>query len=207
MSTTSEGNFGPTTIKATGIALIVLTSLVVVVRFVGSVRRFKDLKAEDYFLIVGYIFFLELSIVYIYIAPVIFRLAALSAGEIPLYPTVMQDSVQLQIVFFVTTSSLWICLWMIKFSLLSMYKRLLVGKQYLIAWWAIVVSCILVWRPGPLCVLQTNKHSSSFSSAAFYPPGFPVPVSMPGLRRVHVIQRATIEPLGSVYTTHTRWIF
>lgn len=207
MSATSEGNFGPMTIKATGIALIVLTSLVVVVRFAGSVRRFKDLKAEDYLLIVGYLFFLELSILYIYITPAIFRLAALAAGEIPLYPTVMQDSVQLQIVFFVTTSSLWICLWMIKFSLLSMYKRLLVGKQYLVAWWAIMVSCILVWWPGPLCVLQTNQHSFSSLSAVLYPPGSPAPVSMPGLQRAHVIQRAIIAPPGSVYITHMRWIF
>jgi hypothetical protein len=143
MGATSEG-FGPGTIKATGIALIVLTSLVVLVRFIGSVRRPKELKAEDYLLVIGYIFFLELSILYIYIAPVIFRLAALSAGTIAPYPTVMDDSVKLQIVFFVTTSSLWICLWMVKFSLLSMYKRLLVGKQYLLAWWAIVILCILV---------------------------------------------------------------
>lgn len=144
MGVSSQGSFGPKIIQRTGIALIVLTSLVVVARFAGSLRRPKDLKAEDYLLIVGYIFFLELGILYIYIAPVIFRLAALQAGTIPLYATVPQDSVRLQIVFFVTTSSLWICLWMIKFSLLSMYKRLLVGKAYLIAWWAIMGFTTLV---------------------------------------------------------------
>ncbi|KAJ5747720.1 uncharacterized protein N7511_009416 [Penicillium nucicola] len=143
MAASSAGNFGPQTIKGTGIALIVLTSLVVGTRFAGAIRRPKDLKAEDYLLILAYLFFLELAILYIYIAPAIFRLAALKAGTITVYPTVLEDSVHLQIVFFVTTSSLWLCLWMIKFSLLSMYKRLLVGRPYIIAWWVILVFCVL----------------------------------------------------------------
>ncbi|KAJ5951321.1 uncharacterized protein N7479_009734 [Penicillium vulpinum] len=137
------GTFGRSTIKATGIALTILTTLVVGVRFVGSIRSFKDLKAEDYLLIVAYIFFLELSILYIYISPVIYQLAQLSAGKIAPWATVSDDGLRLQTVFFVTTSSLWVCLWMVKFSLLAMYKRLLVGKNYIIAWWAIVVACVL----------------------------------------------------------------
>lgn len=144
MGEATTGTFGPSTIKGTGIALIVLTSLVVATRFFGSIRSFKDLKAEDYLLIVAYIFFLELSILYIYLSPVIFRLAAVGAGTIPPYATVSEDGLRLQTVFFVTTSSLWLCLWMIKFSLLAMYKRLLVGKKYLIAWWVIMGLCVLV---------------------------------------------------------------
>jgi hypothetical protein len=144
MGKSSKGSFGPDTIKGTGIALIVLTTIVVAGKFGGSVRRFKDLKAEDYLLLIGYLFFLELTILYIYIAPVIFRIAAVKAGTIASYATIMEDSQQLQIVFFVTTSSLWICLWMVKYSLLAMYKRLLVGRGYLIAWWTIVGFCTLV---------------------------------------------------------------
>ncbi|KAJ5186471.1 hypothetical protein N7449_011235 [Penicillium cf. viridicatum] len=153
------GTFGPSTIKGTGIALIVLTSLVVGTRFVGSIRTFKDLKAEDYLLIVAYIFFLELSILYIYISPVIFRIAAVGAGTIPPYATISEDGLRLQTVFFVTTSSLWLCLWMIKFSLLAMYKRLLVGKKYLIAWWVIMGFCVL-FIIG--CILSSWFSCSSF---------------------------------------------
>jgi hypothetical protein len=127
-----KGTFGPETIKSTSIALIVLTSVVIVAHFSGAIRLFKDIRPEDYLLLVAYLSFLSLSILYIYIAPAIFRLASLEAGLIPYYPTVLEDSVQLQIVFFVTASLLWICLWMIRFSLLSMYKRLLVGKTYII---------------------------------------------------------------------------
>ncbi|KAK4862945.1 hypothetical protein LT330_010719 [Penicillium expansum] len=153
------GTFGPSTIKGTGIALIVLTSLVVGTRFVGSIRSFKDLKAEDYLLIVAYIFFLELSILYIYISPVIFRIAAVGAGTIPPYAAISEEGLRLQTVFFVTTSSLWLCLWMIKFSLLAMYKRLLVGKKYLIAWWVIMGFCVL-FIIG--CILSSWFSCSSF---------------------------------------------
>lgn len=143
-SSLGEGTFGPETIKATGIALIVLTSLVAAARFVGSIRGLKDIRAEDCLLLVAYVFFLELSILYIYVAPIIFRLDSLKNGLIPMYATVAQDTLQLQTVFFVTTSSLWICLWMVKFSLLSMYKRLVVGKAYIAAWWGITIACAAV---------------------------------------------------------------
>ncbi|KAJ5589360.1 hypothetical protein N7537_012038 [Penicillium hordei] len=159
MGEATTGTFGPSTIKGTGIALIVLTSLVVGTRFVGSIRSFKDLQAEDYLLIVAYIFFLELSILYIYISPVIFRIAAVSAGKIAPYATISEDGLRLQTVFFVTTSSLWLCLWMVKFSLLAMYKRLLVGKKYLIAWWVIMGFCVLFILG---CILSSWLSCSSF---------------------------------------------
>lgn len=131
-------------VKGTGYALIVVTSLVVIARFAGLVRRLKDLKAEDYLLLVAYALFIELSVLYIIITPAVFRLAALQKGLIAPYPTVEQDGHQMQIFMFVTTISLWLCLWMIKFSLLSMYKRFLSGKAYIVAWWTIITCCALV---------------------------------------------------------------
>lgn len=200
------GTFGPSTIKGTGIALIVLTSLVVGTRFVGSIRSFKDLKAEDYLLIVAYIFFLELSILYIYISPVIFRIAAVGAGTIPPYAAISEEGLRLQTVFFVTTSSLWLCLWMIKFSLLAMYKRLLVGKKYLIAWWVIMGFCVLVWISHLGASLQTTYEILlSLLLAAFSHRGSHAQASMPGLLQANATPHATIGRLSSAYTTHTGW--
>lgn len=205
MEESSNGNSRPDTIKGTGIALIVLTTVVVAARFGGSVRRFKDLKAEDFLLIVGYLFFLELSILYIYIAPVIFRIAAFQAGTIAPYATIMEDSRQLQIVFFVTTTSLWICLWMIKYSLLAMYKRLLVGKAYLIAWWTIVGFCTLVWIPWSV-VNSLLTRSFSLLLVVFCHLGSPAPASMPGLQQGNVEPLGTNMPQSSAYILHTPWI-
>lgn len=136
----------PSVINGVGYTLIAVTSLVVIARYAASIRRFRDFKAEDYLLLVAYAFFLELSVLYIVISPVLYRLAALENGAIPVYPTVSQDGVQMQIFVFVCTTSLWMCLWMIKFSLLSIYKRFLTGKAYYVAWWTIMALCILVTR-------------------------------------------------------------
>lgn len=201
------GTFGPETIKGAGIALIVLTSLVVGTRFAGAIRSYKDLKGEDYLLIIAYIFFLELSILYIYISPVIFRLAAVGAGTIPPYATISEDGLRLQTVFFVTTSSLWLCLWMIKFSLLAMYKRLLVGKKYIIAWWVIMGFCVLVWIFRLNAGVQiTDDTVFSLSLAAFSHRGFHVRASMPGLLQANATLHATIGQPLSACTTHTGWI-
>jgi hypothetical protein len=207
MGEATTGTFGPSTIKGTGIALIVLTSLVVGTRFVGSIRSFKDLQAEDYLLIVAYIFFLELSILYIYISPVIFRIAAVSAGKIAPYATISEDGLRLQTVFFVTTSSLWLCLWMVKFSLLAMYKRLLVGKKYLIAWWVIMGFCVLVWISRLSASLQiTDQALLSLFLAAFSHRGSRALASMPGLLQANATLHVTTGRPSSVYTTHTGWI-
>jgi hypothetical protein len=53
---------------------------------------------------------------------------------------------------------------------------------------------------------DANKHSPSSSSAAFYHPGSLARVFMLGSRPANVVQRATIAPLGSVYTSPMRWI-
>ena len=201
------GTFGPNTIKGTGIALIVLTSLVVGTRFAGAIRSHKDLKAEDYLLIIAYIFFLELSILYIYISPAIFRIAAVSAGTIPPYATISEDVLRLQTVFFVTTSSLWLCLWMIKFSLLAMYKRLLVGKKYIIAWWVIMGFCVLVRISRLSAGLQITDHIVlSLLLAALSRRGCHARASMPGLLQANAILHATIGRPLSACTTHTGWI-
>jgi hypothetical protein len=112
---------------------------------VAKQRRFSW---EDGWLIAAWAVFVVITVLYLNIGPTIFRLEALAAGEIPLYPEVSDDGLSVQKTFFVTTSGLWICLWLIKASLLSLYKRL-VGtvKSYLIAWWIVVGICVVVSLP------------------------------------------------------------
>ncbi|KAF9894027.1 hypothetical protein FE257_008999 [Aspergillus nanangensis] len=132
----------PLAIQGTGYALIGLTTLVVIARFSTSLSRLKELKAEDYLLALAYAIFLVLAILYIIIAPTLFKIKAVQLGQTPPYATLMEDSFKLQAFFFFTTGSLWLCLWMIKFSLLAMYKRLLNGRAYFIAWWGLLGFCI-----------------------------------------------------------------
>lgn len=150
----------------TGYTLIIVTSSIIIARLCKALVRPKELKAEDYLLFVAYAFFMELTVLYIIVTPIIFRLAAVADGQLKPYPTIMQDSLKLQTYFFVTTSSLWLCLWMVKFSLLSLYKRLLTGKTYLIAWWAIMTFCVLVLIGS---IISSWESCSSFH--AWFTPG------------------------------------
>ncbi|KAG7145040.1 hypothetical protein HYQ46_006211 [Verticillium longisporum] len=51
---------------------------------------------------------------------------------------------RIQKTFFVTTSGLWISLWLVKGSLLAVYKRLMVNlRLFTILWWVTVGICIL----------------------------------------------------------------
>ncbi|GAB1213146.1 hypothetical protein ATERTT37_002295 [Aspergillus terreus] len=137
------------TIRGSGYALIVLTTLIVITRFGTTLSRIKELKAEDYLLAFAYLLFLVLAILYIIIAPTLYKIKAVQLQLIQPYPELPEDSLKLQIFFFFATGSLWLCLWMVKFSLLAMYKRLLNGRVYFIAWWALLVMILpirLIWN-------------------------------------------------------------
>ncbi|KAF4457683.1 hypothetical protein F53441_443 [Fusarium austroafricanum] len=107
-----------TSIRSTGIALIVLASC--------------------------YVFFLILAILYLYIVPTFFRLTDLGEGVIEPYATANDDALFTQKGLFTVSACLWFCLWSTKFSLLWMYKKLLVQLPfYTKLWYALVGFCAL----------------------------------------------------------------
>ncbi|KAL4872574.1 hypothetical protein BDV12DRAFT_182918 [Aspergillus spectabilis] len=133
-----------TAINSTAYALIPLTTVVLIARFAKVIRRPKEVKWEDILLLFAYAFFIELTALYLSIVPVYFRVAGVGSGKLAPYPTVEDDAVKFRTYYFVTTLSLWLCLWMVKFSLLSLYKRFLSGKAFIIAWWVTLLFCVLV---------------------------------------------------------------
>jgi hypothetical protein len=147
-----------TSVRATGVAMIILTSLIASVRIIVAVKQQRRFNWDDGWLVAAYIFFLTLSILYIVAAPAMFRLTRLADGQIPLYPTVLDDSLLIQKIFFVTTSGLWFCLWSVKFSLMAVYKRLMQTlPRKLRLWWAVVVFSFVVRRPRILMFDFANR--------------------------------------------------
>ncbi|KAH7016580.1 uncharacterized protein B0I36DRAFT_332652 [Microdochium trichocladiopsis] len=127
-------------IRSTGIAMIVLTTLVAIARAAVTFIQHRNVTGEDLWLLASYSFFLVVSILYLYIVPAFFRLTDLAVGAIEPYPTAGDDAVFIQKGLFVASASLWFCLWSAKFSLLFMYKKL-VDKLplYLKLWWALAI--------------------------------------------------------------------
>ncbi|KAM0631099.1 hypothetical protein D7B24_005479 [Verticillium nonalfalfae] len=140
----SSNTLDNTALLATGICMVTLTSAVFGFRLATSLLERRHLAWEDGFLIAAYIVFLVISILYMLAGPTIFRLEDLAAGRIPMYATILEDSLRIQKTFFVTTSGLWISLWLVKGSLLAVYKRLMVNlRLFTILWWVTVGICIL----------------------------------------------------------------
>src|ERR1700754_5226227 len=97
----------PASLRATGIAMMILASLVAAARLIVSIIRPKKFQWEDGWLLAAYAFFMTIAIMYQIVAPTMFRLEALSRGEIEPYPTIAKDTLFLQKIFFVVTSGLW----------------------------------------------------------------------------------------------------
>lgn len=132
-------------LMATGITMVVVTSLVAGSRLVIGILDRRKFSWDDGWLVVAYIIFMAISCLYLVASPTIFRLQDLVSGKIDLYPTVADDGLYMQKTFFVTTSGLWICLWTVKFSLLALYKKLLkLLPLYIKLWWVVVAICVLV---------------------------------------------------------------
>ncbi|KAK2775011.1 hypothetical protein CKAH01_12923 [Colletotrichum kahawae] len=131
-------------IRNTGIALIILTTIIVGTRVVLAVINQRKFLPEDGWLVACYIFFMVLAILYLFIVPAFFRLTDLAAGLIDPYDTATEDAIFIQKGLFTASASLWFCLWSAKFSLLCVYKKLLDNLPFYIQlWWISVGFCAL----------------------------------------------------------------
>jgi len=138
-------------------ALLALTSTVFVARVVVQFSRRKNFEWQDGWLYIAYAAFLAMCILYTHITPTFFKLEQLTSGEIQYWHGMQGDIKLTTEVIFSSGVLFWTCLWCIKFSLLALYKKLLVGltNTWIYLYWGIVVFCVLVRR------LQSSSESAS----------------------------------------------
>jgi hypothetical protein len=116
------------TLRATGIAMVIVASLFMAARCTARWYRVWRFQIEDLFII-----------------PPLYRVTAFSDGIIPAYPTILSDSLIIIKVFFTDSMLLWFTLWSVKFSLLFLYRRLMVGlPKHRRWWWAVFAFCVVV---------------------------------------------------------------
>lgn len=134
-----------TSLRATGIGLMILTSLLVGVRAVLRAGNKTSVRWHDGWLLVGYLFFIAVSSVYVAKADLLFRLSALQEGQIAPYPRLGEDDLEAKYTFFFTNPGMWVTLWSIKFSLLAFYKKVMVNiSLYTKMWWLVLAYCVVV---------------------------------------------------------------
>ncbi|KAI6778064.1 uncharacterized protein J7T54_007672 [Emericellopsis cladophorae] len=156
-----------TKLMVTGIIMSVLASLIFFTHVYLAVIRKRTFSWEDGWLTAAWLVFIAVTSLYLNAGPIIFRLQDVSEGKIEPYATVMDDSLVVQKAFFVVPSVLWICLWLIKASLLCLYKRLMAGlKTYIIFWWIVVFICVVT-----LALAITSSMLSCSSMTAWFTSG------------------------------------
>lgn len=139
-------------LMGTGISLAIFVTFVYGAHMYLACIKGRKFAWEDGWLTAAYVVFIVITALYLNASDVIFRLEGLSTGQVlPYEPEKMAaDGLKVQKTFFVTTSGLWICLWLIKASLLSLYKRLMSNlRLYIILWWTVVVICVVVCSVEP----------------------------------------------------------
>lgn len=126
--------------------MVVLASLFTVARGGIQIWKRKALQLQDILLYTAYVLFLVMAICYLVIIPKVYMIGKVTNGLMAPWATMTADVIMYIRVMFVTTMFFWLSLWLVKLSLLALYKKLLVGlsKIYVRLWWAVFIFCLIV---------------------------------------------------------------
>lgn len=144
MSSKTNG-FAQGTVLKVAYSMLGLTSCVVLARAGLSFIRPKKLAASDYLVFFAFACYASMCAIYISLSPYMQRLYDVVNGRIPPYPEMEYENIKMTKMVFAAPCMFWMTLWSIKFSLLFLYRRLLVGLPsfYTIIWWSIVGVCLV----------------------------------------------------------------
>ncbi|KAI4950177.1 hypothetical protein J4E91_004833 [Alternaria rosae] len=142
----SSNSFSQTTVLTVGYVAVSVVSVVMIARIVLFLLQPKRLVAEDYCVFLAYASFVSQCALYIAIAPLSDRVVAVQEGRAPYYPELIDEGFLLGRLYFPALIIFWIILWLVKFNLLFLYRKLLVGVSsvYNKIWWFIVVFCAII---------------------------------------------------------------
>jgi hypothetical protein len=154
MSSKTNG-FSQGTVLQVAYSVLTLTSCVVLARTGLGFLRPRPLTASDAFVIFAFACYATMCALYISLSPLMQRLYDVSNGRSPRYPELAAENTRMTKMLFAAFCLFWMTLWSIKFSLLFLYRKLLVGlaRRYTIIWWAIAGICIVVCLHARLCGL------------------------------------------------------
>jgi hypothetical protein len=128
-------------------AMMTLTSIFILARIVTTqVVRPKRWLPQDAIIYFAYALYLVMTILYILVTPILFRLTAVGEKTLAPYPTLKDEHRFMVKVFFCNTLLFWFVLWAVKLGFLVLYKKLMEGLHnvYIKLWWAVLTLWFLV---------------------------------------------------------------
>lgn len=120
---------------AAGYTLIVISALAVLGRFCMQWNRRDPFRREDIVVLFAFVVFLCLGAIYIYVTPIVYRVANVGNDTLREYPGFLHDAVTQLKVTFATAILFPTVLWTAKLSLLSISYRVVKGRKDVIPWW------------------------------------------------------------------------
>lgn len=141
----------------TDYGMIAFTTTVFVARVIVQVWRRKKVEMQDVWLYISFAAYLSFCVCYVVITPTFFKIEALSEGQIAPWAGMQRDIQLASEIMWSSGMQYWTCLWCVKFSLLSLYKKLLVGmpNAHLWTWWGTLIFAIIVSGGAmPLFILR-----------------------------------------------------
>ncbi|EFW22611.1 hypothetical protein D8B26_000738 [Coccidioides posadasii str. Silveira] len=100
-------------------------------------NRLRDL--ECVFMLSAFVFYLVYEIMLLVSMPLFYRLNAVNLGLIEKYPTALQDKERFILLLFVNNLIFLFLLWSVKFGLLVLYRRLMIGLPRQLKVWLVVL--------------------------------------------------------------------
>lgn len=137
-------------------AVIVLFSLATFVLIAATYVRWKYRRLKEVecaFVLLGYLFYVGYEATLLKVMPIVYRLSSVKTGLTEKYPTILDDLETFIILMISTALMLWCLLWSIKFALLVLYRRLMLGLPLQLKFWmAVLVYTIISFV---FCIVTT----------------------------------------------------
>ncbi|KAK8863409.1 UV-endonuclease UvdE-domain-containing protein [Apiospora arundinis] len=134
----------PDSFRGASIAMMITASVIVDARTTTMIQNGLGIHWDGVWLATGYVLFMIVSGVYVGSTELFFRINDTFEGRAGPYPGIADDKFSMKKILLFTSPGLWFTLWSIKFSLLALYKRLLIQVPlYTRLWWGVVVFSVL----------------------------------------------------------------
>ncbi|KAK6826151.1 hypothetical protein PG987_013645 [Apiospora arundinis] len=116
----------PDSFRGASIAMMITASVIVAARTTTMIHNGLGIHWDDVWLATGYVLLMIVSGVYVGSTELFFRINDTFEGRAGPYPGIADDKFSMKKILLFTSPGLWFTLWSIKFSLLALYKRLLI---------------------------------------------------------------------------------
>jgi len=143
---------------------IVVTILFAALRIYVRISRQGRLHADDYALLCAAVLYWILAALYIVDLPFLYAFLDYASGKVAYSSELPDDYHHMMLISFGVTALLWCVLWTVKISLLLFFRRIILGTDWMRAWWCIFGFVVVTFIGCIISELTSCDHISDFTA-------------------------------------------